>query len=193
MADYRIHAGELFEILSAWDEVIPGRGKIRLIACGGTALTLLGYKDSTKDVDFLVPDLSEYERLVRFLSRAGYARITGYGWRRADENIIFDLYPGNRVYCTELLSSPLGRGGHRKVRAWKKIYLGVLNPMDLVISKMFRGVEVDIQDCLTLMKNEPINLSRLEKRYRETAQYDTSENRVLKNWALLMNRWKNKV
>ena len=46
---YRVLADELMETLGAWDELIPGREKIRLIACGGTALTLLGYKESTKD------------------------------------------------------------------------------------------------------------------------------------------------
>ena len=44
--EYRIKTEELFQTLRAWDELIPGRGKIHLIACGGTALTLLGYKES---------------------------------------------------------------------------------------------------------------------------------------------------
>ena len=153
--EYRFNADELIKTLTAWDEVLPGRGKIHLIGCGGTALTLLGYKESTKDVDFLVPVEREYKRLTQFLKDAAYKPTTGYGWKRPDESIIFDLYPGKTVYQTELLTSPLTSQGHRKIRAWNKIYLGALNPVDLIISKMFRGDEVDIQDSLLLFKKEP--------------------------------------
>ena len=96
--EYRFAAEDLFRILSAWDALISSRGKIHLIACGGTALALLGYKESTKDVDFLVPNEKEYQCLIRFLRQAGYQQTTGYGWKRPDENIIFDLYPGKTVY-----------------------------------------------------------------------------------------------
>ena len=189
---YRIHAGELIQTLTAWDDLLPGRGRIHLIACGGTALTLLGYKDSTKDVDFLVPEEREYKQLVQFLKQAGYTEVTSYGWKRADENIIFDLYAGNQVYTTELLTSPLGKGGNKKIKEWNKIYLGALNPIDLIISKMFRGAEVDIEDSLTLLKNEKVNLKALEKRYKETAKYDVSEKRVLQNFDVLFSRIKRK-
>lgn len=39
--EYRIGAGELKRTLLVWDELIPGRGKIRIVACGGTALVLI--------------------------------------------------------------------------------------------------------------------------------------------------------
>lgn len=35
MAEKRQTAEDLFETLRIWDELIPGRGKVRLIACGG--------------------------------------------------------------------------------------------------------------------------------------------------------------
>lgn len=73
--DYRVLADELTDTLGAWDELIPGRDRIHLIACGGTALTLLGYKESTKDVDFLVPNENEHQRLVKFLELRGQVMI----------------------------------------------------------------------------------------------------------------------
>lgn len=188
MADYRFGKDNLLETLTVWDEILSGRGKIRLIACGGTALTLLGYKESTKDVDFLVPVESEYRRLVRFLRKAGYRQVTSFGWNRAGNLLITDLYAGKRVYTTELLSSPLQRGGNRKVWEGKKVYLGVLNPIDLVISKMFRGSSVDQEDCLTLVRHEELDLRRLEERYRETAKYHVDEERLLRNWMAFRNR-----
>ncbi len=190
MTEYRIPSNELIKTLSVWDELIPGRGKIHLIACGGTALTLLGYKESTKDVDFLVPDEKEHDRLIKFLKEAGYLQVTGYGWKRSDETIIFDLYAGKRVYTTELLTSPLEKRGNKKIREWEKIYLGVLNPIDLIISKMFRGTEVDVEDSLTLLKREKVNLKELDKRYKETAKYDTNEEKVLRHYERLLVRIK---
>ena len=188
--EYRLGADQLIETLSAWNEVLPGRGKIHLIACGGTALTLLGYKESTKDVDFLVPVEAEHQHLLQFLRTAGYAPTSGYGWKRRDEGIIFDLYPGKKVYETELLSSPLEEGGNRKIREWAKIYLGVLNPTDLIISKMFRGTEADIEDSLTVLRSEKVDLKKLEKRFKETAKYDVSENRLERNLGILLSRIK---
>ena len=186
--DYRIGVEGLERTLKAWDGLIPGRGKIHLVACGGTALTLMGYKESTKDVDFLVPVAEEYEHLTGFLQKAGYRRVTQYGWKREGETILFDLYPGKRVYTTELLESPLNRGGCRKWNEWKKIFVGILNPADLIISKMFRGTETDIQDSLLLFAKERIDLEKFKRRYQETAQYEIAEAKVLKNLERLLKR-----
>jgi hypothetical protein len=92
MADYRVNAEVLMTTLIAWDDLISGRGKIHLIACGGTALTLLGYKPSTADVDFLVPVESEYRRLAGFLKSAGYEPLSGHRWKRSGEMLVFDLF-----------------------------------------------------------------------------------------------------
>ncbi len=188
--EYRLGKDDLTRTLEAWDALIPGRGKVRLVACGGTALTLMGYKESTKDVDFLVPEPEAYKCLTGFLSEAGYRRVTQYGWKRDGEAIVFDLYPGKRVYVTELLTSPLERGGSRKWKTWKKIEVSILNPADLIISKMFRGTEVDIQDSLLLLSKESVDLGKLQARYGETAQYDISEAKVLRNLEILLKRWR---
>lgn len=179
--EYRITADQLKSTLASWDVLLPGRGRIHLVACGGTALSLLGYKESTKDVDFLVPHEKEYERLVKFLTRAGYVRVTGEGWKRPDEAIQYDLYLGKRVFQTELLDSPLEGKGHQRMWEGNKIHLSVLNAADLIITKLFRGTEQDVEDCLTLLTHEAVNLRALEARYRETARYEISEERVIKN------------
>ena len=188
--EYRLKANELIHTLVAWNELLSGKGKIHLIACGGTALTLLGYKESTKDVDFLVPNEDDYERLIEFLTKAGYELVTGYGWQRSGEITIFDLYPGNKVYSTELLDSPLSKNGNKKIKEWKRIYLGVLNPIDLVISKMFRGTEADVQDSLILFQNEKIDVAKFEQRYRKTAKYETNEDKMLKSLDYLLMKLK---
>ena len=187
MTNYRQGKNELITTLEKWDKLIPGRTKIHLIACGGTALTLLGFKESTKDVDFIVPVEKEYDLLIQFLKDAGYKQESGSGWMYPEEKAIYDLYKGKQVFTTELLSSPLDKGGNVKILELKKIYLGVLNSIDWIIAKMFRGSSVDREDCLALAKHEAIDLKKLESRFKETAKYDVSEERVLKNLELILN------
>ncbi|MFB0527704.1 MAG: DUF6036 family nucleotidyltransferase [bacterium] len=167
--------------IGVWDSFL--KRKVRLIACGGTALTLLGVKASTKDIDLIVPDLTEYKYLINNLRQLGYESASGWGWTRGD-GFIFDLFRGKKVHTTELLDSPLDKGNHILIREFNHIYLGVLNYYDLIIVKLFRATTVDIEDCLSLMKDkrQEIDLNLLEKRFRETASFDVSEDRVNDNW-----------
>jgi hypothetical protein len=170
----------LLSRLADWDSFLKKR--VRLIACGGTALTLLGVKPSTKDIDFIVPDLEEYEYLVRILNQLGYESVTGSGLRRGND-FVFDLFRGPRVHTTDLLESPLEAENNILVKEFSYIYLGVLNFYDLLISKLFRGTSADIEDCLALMKHKEneIDIQIFEKRFRETASYDPSEERIIIN------------
>lgn len=177
---YRLDKETLFNRLSAWDGFL--KKKVRLIACGGTALTLMYIKPSTKDVDLLVPDVNEYRYLIRTLEQLGYKSASGSGWAR-DDGFIFDLFPGKRVHSTELLDSPLNKGNNTLVKEFSHIYLGVLNHYDILISKLFRGSSADIEDCLLLVKNKTneIDVDRFIKRFKETASYNVSEDKVNKN------------
>ena len=178
--EYRIDKQGLFDRLSAWDGFL--KRNVHLIACGGTALTLLGIKPSTKDVDLVVPDISEYEYLINILQQLGYKSITGSGWSR-DDGFIFDLFRGKFVHTTELLKNPLDEDQHVLVKEFNKVYLGVLNYYDIIITKLFRATSVDIEDCLMLLrsKRSEIDIECLEKRFKETASFDISEDKVNKN------------
>jgi len=48
---------------------------------------------------------------------------------------------------------------------------------------LFRGAQIDIDDCLFLVrsKKKEINLNQLKKRFQETASFDVSEDKVNKN------------
>ena len=48
---YKIDKESLLREIGLWNDFL-GR-KVKLIACGGTALTLLNIKESTKDIDLL--------------------------------------------------------------------------------------------------------------------------------------------
>jgi len=180
--EYRLNKQTLLEILGQWNGFI--KRKIHLIACGGSALTLLNVKASTKDIDFIVPNEPEYKYLIRTLKDLGYLQTTGSGWKRKEDSFIFDLFSGKRIHTTELLESPLEEGNHTLLKEFSFLYVGVLNDYDLIASKLFRGSNVDFDDCLMLVKahKDVIDLRKLEQHFRELAKYDISENRVLKHF-----------
>jgi len=178
---YRIDKPTLLNTLSIWDRFL--RRKIQIIACGGTALTLLNLKESTKDVDFLIPDLTEYKYLINTLTDFGYERKTGTGWQY-NEGFIFDLYVDKTVFTTELLESPLKTENHILYKEYSSIYLAILNYYDLIITKLFRYTSVDIDDCLALLreKNKDIDIMELKSRFYKTSSYDISDKKNKKNF-----------
>jgi len=182
MDEYRIDKDNLLDSLAGWNKFLKRR--VHLIACGGTALTLLGVKESTKDIDFMVPKLDEYEYLIKILKDLGYESTTGSGFRRKGELFVYDFFRGNTIHTTELLHSPLKKGRHILVKEFSYIYLGALNNYDLIISKLFRGTAVDFEDAASLIRarRAEIDLAQLEKHFKETAGYDVAEERMLKNW-----------
>jgi hypothetical protein len=183
---YRIDKDALLATLTAWDGYL--KKHVRLIACGGTAMTLLNVKASTKDIDFVVPVEKEHDYLVAILQKLGYVSYTGHGWKRKD-GFVFDLYRGPRVFTTRLIDSPLEEGRHTLFKEFTFLYVGILNDYDLLISKLFRGNQTDIEDCLALIRHrkEKFDLPTFERRFRETASYDVSENRVIKNLEYFMS------
>lgn len=73
--EYRLDKEKLLQELAVWNGLLKRR--VCLITCGGTALTLLGIKPSTKDVDLIVPEIKEYDYLTRLLKDPGYKAVTG--------------------------------------------------------------------------------------------------------------------
>lgn len=184
-ARYRLAVNELYEVLADWNKHLKSR--IFIAACGGTALTLYGHKESTKDVDFLLPDPVHYKILVKTITGLGYKRATGYGFKHPDEPWIFDLFCGQTIFQTDLLDPVQDPGRHRVIREYERIVLSCLNPDDLIISKMFRGTLVDVQDSIVMIKAEAIDLTDLAKRYKETAGYYHNPEKCKKNLGYLIN------
>jgi hypothetical protein len=178
---YRLNKNLLLEILREWNRFLKRR--VHLIACGGTAITLIGVKPSTKDVDFMVPKEREHDYLTKRLKALGYRQTTGSGWKRDGEDFQFDLFRGNHIHTTELLNSPLEKGRHSILMEFSHLYIGILNDYDLITSKLMRGTRVDFQDCLSLAEahREEIDVERLVRHFHEMVSYDVSENRLRLN------------
>lgn len=179
---YRLNKEDLLKNMAVWNGFL--NKKVHLIACGGTAMTLLDVKESTRDVDFMVPVEGEYRYLIKILGQLGYISSSASGWRRPSEVYIYDLFRGNRIHTTELIDSPLNAGGHSLIKEFSRLYIGVLNHYDLIVSKLFRCTSVDVDDCLALMKarKKEIDMNMLREHFREMAQYDITEDRMMGNW-----------
>lgn len=105
------------------------------------------------------------------LLKCGYEKRTYLSYKHPERPWIFDLYRGQRVFQTDLLDPVQEEGKHRVVQVFNKLTIGCLNPDDLIISKMFRGDDVDVQDSIRLIESENIDLKALGDRYIETAGY----------------------
>ena len=177
---YRITGSELLGTLQNWDQLI--NFDVSLIGCGGTALTLLNIKESTKDIDFIVPIEKEHERLMKFLSSIGYKERGGGLAHPDDPFFLYQFWSGNRVFTTDLLESPLKRDNNISIKKWRHIYLGALNLYDLIITKIFRGTSVDVNDCVSAFMISGLDPERLFKRYSEAAEYDLNPDRMMSNF-----------
>ena len=167
---FRLTKRDLFDTLDVWDSNL--KQKVFVAACGGTALTIYGHKESTKDVDFLVPDPSHFKTLVAMLKKLGYTQATGNGYRHPDEPWIFDLFRGQTIFTTDLLDPVNSPGKHRLIKTYSQLTLACINPDDLVISKVFRGTMVDEEDSLLMIQSEKLDLEQLVARYIDTAGYN---------------------
>jgi len=179
--EHRLNKNRLLETLEEWNRFL--KRKVRLIACGGTAMTLIGVKPSTKDVDFMTPELVEYNYLIKQLKALDYKRVSGSGWKRKGEEFQFDLFSGNRIHTTELLESPLNEGRHSLLKEFSHLYVGILNDYDLISSKLMRGTNVDFEDCVSLAqaRGEKINIEKLIGHFYELVSYDVVEKRLRPN------------
>ena len=177
---YRITGRELIQTIDNWEHLI--NFKVNLIGCGGTALTLLEIKESTKDIDFIVPVGKEYERLMKFLRSLGYEEKGGGLAHPDDPLFLYQFWVGNRVFTTDLLDSPLDPGKNIPIKKWGHIYLGALNLQDLIITKMFRGMQVDVDDCVAVFATSELDPEELLKRYAEAAKYDLNPEKMIQNF-----------
>ncbi len=179
--EYRLGKEQLLNIMVEWNRFLKRR--VHLIACGGTAMTLLGVKPSTKDIDFMIPNIKEYTYLIKQLSALGYKQTTGSGWKRDKEIFRFDLFNGNHIHTTELLNSPLEGGRNTALKEYSHLYIGILNNYDLICSKLMRGTRVDFEDCLKLFsaRRGKINIAELTEHFNELLLYEIAEARLKPN------------
>ena len=64
--------------------------------------------------------------------------------------------------------------------------MGALNLIDLIITKMFRGMQVDIDDCVAAYAASKIDPDKLLERNAEAAKYDLNPDKMMRNFISLV-------
>ena len=122
--------------------------KITLVAAGGTAMTLLDLKPSTIDIDFTIPssDLPEFERVLK----------------NNPPGFKVDRWADGQVFCQSLPSDYLDKS--IRIREYTNILLKALNPVDIVLTKIGRLNERDIQDIETCIRKFKLTKEKVTSR-----------------------------
>lgn len=160
-----LSARAVFDFLSEVERSLEG--PVKLVGAGGTALTLLGVKPSTIDIDFTGPK----DSIAAF--RAALEK-TPHGFK-------VDLWADGQVFSQFLPADYLKRS--RAIRRIGRISLRALDPVDIVVTKAGRlddRDERDIRDCArhfkltkakVLARAAEVEYAGREERYRERIEY----------------------
>ncbi len=131
-------------------------GEMPVYAVGGTALTLLGLKPSTVDVDFVVETLDDLRTLRSALKYSLGAREFSSGDPgRGDQHTVLvgglrlDLYWGgvDAIVLTDTMKSRA-----RKVDSVDWIRLMIPSHGDLLLMKLLAGRDKDLSDAVTITR-----------------------------------------
>lgn len=122
--------------------------EITLVAAGGTALTLLDLKPSTRDVDFTGPaaSITAFKGALRREPHGFKVDVRGEGW----------------VFATGLpadyldKSVPIQDVGH--------IHLHALHPLDVIVTKLGRFDARDHEDIHTAIRKHRLQPEDVERR-----------------------------
>lgn len=158
-----ISAEKLYELLDSISGFVDE--KIRIYALGGTALTILGIKNSTLDIDINLHSNKEYEYFIKLFDDIGFKKAGLIRWI-SQEGIAFDLFHSSYILGTNLLSDCLEKSKY--IKSFGNIELYTLSLEDIIISKLARGDVRDFDDIKRIFQKEDINVKELVERYRET-------------------------
>ena len=159
-----INAEELFELIESISKFIEK--EIKMYALGGTALTILNIKKSTRDVDINIESNGEYQYICKIFDDLGFER-KGIRWI-SQEGLAFDMFHGSNIIGTELLPDCIDKS--KFIRSFGNIKLYTLPLEDIIISKLARGDSRDFDDIKRILEVEKINLKKLVQRYKETME-----------------------
>ena len=124
------------DMLIKWLHGIDARlkKKIVLVAVGGTAMTLLGLKSSTVDVDFSIAseDKTHFEEVL-------------------DKKFKVDIFVEGYIFSEQLPEDYIEKS--KDVLELNKIRLKVLSPVDIVITKSARLNARDEEDIKAIAKH----------------------------------------
>ena len=125
------------------------RRKITLIAVGGTAMTLLGLKSSTRDVDFCISseEKKDFEKAL-------------------NKKFKVDIFTDGYIFSEQLPGEYIDKS--KEISSLKRIRLTSLSPEDIIITKAARFNARDEEDIQSLAKY--VNKQELMERFEEVVR-----------------------
>ncbi len=145
------------KILQTLDQHLEGQGHIRLL--GGAAMILgYGLNRSTEDADLLMDD-HEFEVLVEHANFAKALEMTN------NELEPLGLYLTHIWGPEQQILTPEWRQNCRNLELpWAThLSVSVLGPVDLILSKLCRADEGDMQDIQFLIKTQKLDRSTMDQ------------------------------
>ena len=89
MNEKEINANELYELLESISEYIEI--EVQMYALVGTALTILGVKQSTRDIDININSSKQYNYIREIFEKIGFKNNRSLRWF-TQEGLAFDLF-----------------------------------------------------------------------------------------------------
>lgn len=164
-----LNNSKLLDFLEELDKELDG--KIIVVAVGGTAMTLLGIKPSTIDVDFNMPG-EDFEKFKRILGMIPH----GFKVDTYKDGVVFSqILPADYIAKSMLVKTKL-----------KNITLKALSPIDIIVTKIGRldgRDKDDIEACIRkfqITKNQIIKRAKQIQYVGREENYEINLNHVLK-------------
>jgi len=124
--------------------------RIAIIAVGGTAMTLLGLKPSTMDVDFCV-ESKNLKALKKVFT---------------NDEFKIDFFQNGFIFSEQLPDDYMEKS-NRIEAGLINLDLRALSAVDLIITKAARYNERDEEDIMTIIKTNKIRKQELEQRFKQ--------------------------
>ncbi len=128
-----IDKNDLLSWLAGKDKLLEG--EVTLVAVGGTAMTLLGLKSSTIDIDFCLrkADKKMFEKVIN----------------KKDKQWKIDLFVDGYIFSEQLPADYLSKS--KEIKRMEHIVLKALDPIDIIITKAARLNARDEEDIAALI------------------------------------------
>jgi hypothetical protein len=147
-------------------KIIDSRLKsdVVIVSYGGTALTLLKTKESSEDIDLIVPSKEHYEEFFQIYSKAV-----------AELKLSPGDYPPDLTFEASMLqiNDSVQKAQVFKELKLKHITLYTMNPVDIILTKYHRGLIKDLVDIRSYLMKKPLSKKALQARYFEILRQQT--------------------
>ena len=177
MSSNAIDNTKLLDFLEEVDDELSR--KIMLVAVGGTAMTLLKGKPSTRDVDFTIPGkfYDEFDQAMRNIPHGFEVQC----WH--DGAVFVNMLPDDYLKRSKPIKTKM-----------KNISLRALHPVDIIVTKIGRLNERDIEDIESCIKKFKIKKEDIKERAKQLGyvgsekSYKINLDRVIKEYYPKKNR-----